>query len=343
MQQMGNLDYFYTLAELARAEGSRLEQFYELSPGFFRFKFGCGNLLAEQGVRCHFSKIFPESPQQPSSFAMFVRKHYCGKKLVSVRQLDFDRLLQLDFGDASMVIELFKSGNLLALDTEGIIVLPYRSEEFSSRKLRRGEAYSPPPQAQKHPSQASAEDVQGAAKVVAALSKRVSLPPFYLEEACSRAGVPLEAKADELGEKQKRALASAIRSLLEQPFSPRVYFWNGMPLAFSPFELKKLEGREFKVFGSFGEALDAYYAAAPRKAETKADKSGVVLQAQKEAEKKFSEKAADARQKAEWLTANAALVDDLLAAVRDADALKRKAAASRIKASLEKGKLVLDF
>jgi len=349
MQQMGNLDYYYLVRELAAAEGAHLEQAYSLAPGLFRFKLKgaafSGDLLAELGVRCHLSVKLQDAPKQPSSFAMLLRKHYCGKRVAKIEQLHFDRLLRLDFGEAgSIVIEMFKGGNLLALDASGKILMPYRSEDYAARTLRRGELYAEPPQTQKHPSQASGEDVSGGVKVVSALSKKISLPPFYFEEACRRAGVGLDEKADDLGEGEKTRLVQAIRSLLAQTPSPRVYFENDAPFAFSPFALQKTGDALSEVFPSFSAALEHYYALAPRIGAKSKDRAAAALAKQEEAVQQFAAKAAEARAAAAWISDNAELVDELIAVARNKGGYRIAAAAAEhgLKARIEGVKLVLE-
>ena len=70
--------------------------------------------------------------------------------LVGVRQFGFDRVIQMDFehggGRLSLIIELFRDGNVLLLDQEGVIIVThakYASRSLRGRGLRALEAIDP--------------------------------------------------------------------------------------------------------------------------------------------------------------------------------------------------------
>ena len=43
----------------------------------------------------------------------------------------------------SLVIELFRDGNILLLDDEGVIIQPLTHAKYASRTLKKGVRYSP--------------------------------------------------------------------------------------------------------------------------------------------------------------------------------------------------------
>ena len=343
MQEMSNLDYHYSLRELRSAIGSHLEQVYELSRNVFRFRFKFKgfdkSLLVDLNAsRMHFAKEFSEPPRFPSSFAMFLRKHFKGRRLDSVEQLNFDRILKLGFGDSSIILEAFKSGNILALDAEERIMLPYHPEEYSARKLAKGVLYSPPPQSK--PMELNIGELRGNYKVVSVLSKRVALAPFYLEEACARAGIDLSTRACNVTREQKARLVELIPGLLGQEFSPRVYSAH----AFAPFALEKAGSELFEQFESFGEALESYYGPLPEDAAPPLEeKKGRALKQQEEAIVDYSSRAESASANAEWINAHYGLVEELLALARsrDSKALSEKASANNLEFELSGKKLIL--
>ena len=344
MQEMSNLDYYYSLRELRSAVGSHLEQVYELSRNIFRFRFKFKgfdkSLLVDLNAsRMHFAKEFSEPPRFPSSFAMFLRKHFKGRRLDSIEQLNFDRIIKLGFGDSFIILEAFKSGNILALDAEERIMLPYHPEEYSARKLAKGVLYSPPPQSK--PIELNVGEFRGNYKVVSVLSKRVALAPFYLEEVCALAGVDLSTRACNVTREQKARLVELIPGLLEQEFSPRVYSGGR---AFAPFALEKAGSEPFEQFESFGEALESYYGPLPEDAapplEGKRDRA---LKQQENAIVDYSSKAGSAAANAAWINENYGLVEELLGLARshDSKALSEKARANNLEFELNGKKLIL--
>ena len=100
MRSMSSLDIAIIIKELKDVIGSRVDKIYHYPPDEIRIKLrgkGRWDLVIEAGKRFH-PTIFPkESPRNPSSFAMLLRKHLEGAKLVSIQQYDFDRVILLDY------------------------------------------------------------------------------------------------------------------------------------------------------------------------------------------------------------------------------------------------------
>ena len=55
-------------------------------------------LLVETGRRIHFTAEFPKPPKYPPSFAMLLRKHLEGGKVLGIRQLGIERTMSIDIG-----------------------------------------------------------------------------------------------------------------------------------------------------------------------------------------------------------------------------------------------------
>ena len=109
------------------------------------------DLVIVRGLRAYASNRDRPMPTQPSQFAMILRKHLNNSRLVGVEQFGFDRVIRLEFehgrGTLSIVIELFRVGNVLLLDEEGVIIRPLTHAKYASRSLKKGERYAPPPEA----------------------------------------------------------------------------------------------------------------------------------------------------------------------------------------------------
>ena len=100
------------------------------------------DLVIVRGKRAYLSSRDRPMPQNPSSFAMTLRKHIGNARLVSVRQEGFDRVLYLKFehgrGSITLVIEMFRDGNVILVDDNGQILQPLTSASYRSRTLKRG-------------------------------------------------------------------------------------------------------------------------------------------------------------------------------------------------------------
>lgn len=369
LQEMSNLDYHYLQLELQKLVGARLTKVHELRPGLFRLQLhssaeGRADFVAELGVRAHLTRRIEESPGAPTQFAASLRKRLGNARLSAVEQLSFDRVLSLRFdtavGALSLVLELLPGGNALLLDLKGVILEAREQKSFEARSLRRGAEYKQPPNARKLPSEADADSLVGLkGRLSQALSKVLRLSPFYIEEACGRAGVEPGSEASSLSAAQGKALAEALRSLQEQKPSPRVYSGPAGPLAFSPFELVKMADASFEGFESFSEALDHYYslaspvpkaAAAPKKAAVR-DLSRVLaaIEAQKRAIAAVEQRSIEERSVGEALFANSHLIEMALEVARASKGMPSQEAEAEIlrktglRSKVSKGELELEL
>ncbi|HLC38468.1 MAG TPA: NFACT family protein [Candidatus Norongarragalinales archaeon] len=353
MRSLANLDCFFLAGEFdSRLKGTFFENFYDYDNGLFRLRLSKESVLVDLAGFAFVSSdnVFPSPPQQPSSFAMLLRKRLSSSKLESVKQLAFDRIFEFSFSSGKgrhfLVAELFgKQGNLLLLDEKRKIIQPFRKAAYSVRSLAGGEDYVLPPNERKHPSELEAEDFEGGkGKIVSFLSKKTSLAPFYLEEACVRAEISLDAKVEGLEKRQKERLVEELHSLLDEKPFPELFFEGGVPFEFSSLKLRKLGGLR-EHFDSLSKALEAgYFNAGKPVLAVKGDKLEFQLQSQEKALEEFDFKENEAQAAGKWVFENSSAVEELLVLARKHDdkALEKLASKIGFKAKTEGSKLVLE-
>lgn len=109
------------------------------------------DLVIVRGSRVYTSNRDRPMPQTPPPFAMILRKYLKNARMIAVRQLGFDRVLAIDFdtkfGIMHLYIEVFREGNIILVDSDGIIIQPLTHAKYSERILKKGVQYSPPPPA----------------------------------------------------------------------------------------------------------------------------------------------------------------------------------------------------
>jgi len=316
---LSNLDVHHLVQETKELEGEFLQKVFGQA-GVFRFKFRHADLVFHVPDAAFGTREPPQFTEHPSSFVMLLRKRLAGR-LDQIEQVGFDRIVRLRFSDVSVVIELFGDGNLLLLDQVGYILKPWRSEEFSSRKLYAGQKYVAPPQDKAHPKEWSPAALQGLnGPLIAALSKTVNLSPAYLEEACVRAGFDKKTPVTGLNDGQKEKLQKALAGLLDEPLAPRIYLQDGKPAVAAPFELKSQAGKEQKATATFSEALETVYrqnAAVQKEIQVQAapaiasSRKTAVLEKQHASLESFEQRADEAQKKAEWIYQHFQLIDAL--------------------------------
>jgi len=284
MREIANLELGVLARELDVAlAGARLQKFYELGENEFRLEFhaprrGTLDLAVELKKRLHLTKYVKPAPGQPSQFAMQLRKHLDGAEVRHVLQAGTDRVLVIGLGvktdagilEKKLVLEMFSNGNIALTGDNDKIIACYRMEEWSDRKIKRGEAYALPASPRLNPFTLTREQLAGALKsrkkLVAALAASVDLGGTYLEEVVARAGMDVKTPAEGLHADDVEKLLAAfaeVSSLAATP-KPTAYFTGGVPVEFAAFPLKKpaVAGLEAKEYPSFSELLDDVTASA---------------------------------------------------------------------------------
>jgi len=120
------LDIISILEELQQYVGMRVNQVYDVDNKTYLVKMHQPDkkvvLLIESGTRLHTTEFeWPKNPA-PSGFSMKLRKHINNKRLVHVKQLGIDRVVDLQFGDGEaahhLILEMYDRGNLVLTDFE---------------------------------------------------------------------------------------------------------------------------------------------------------------------------------------------------------------------------------
>jgi predicted ribosome quality control (RQC) complex YloA/Tae2 family protein len=224
---MTSVDVASLAAELApTVVGARVERVFQPARDRILLRLrrkGTGriDLLFELGRFITATRNAPANPDKPSMLAQTLRIALENSRVTGFNQMGFDRLVRMDVergdGKRALVFELFGDGNLLLLDDAGIIVLPMRGEEFTARRLKKGEPYVPPPAGPvpfSHDQAAlAAAGAEAKKDVIRFLAGELGFGPLWAEELLLRARVEKGTKASEVSAAQWHAIHEAIRLL----------------------------------------------------------------------------------------------------------------------------------
>ena len=161
-------------------------------------------------------------PMMPHSFAMLLRKYLRNKRLLDVYQHQFDRVLVLIFGRGdetySLVLELFKDGNLI-LVKDDTIIQPLFSRSYKARTLRARREYSFPPERYDPVGKTVSELVNviddSEQDIVRCLAMEVNLGGKLAEEVLRRIGLDKKSPASDLGEQMKIIISRTIIEIFD--------------------------------------------------------------------------------------------------------------------------------
>ena len=228
-EQSSSFEVARVVRELSKMVGARVRKAYQ--PHYEQVvlrlnRKGDSNrdLVIVRGKRVYTSTRDRPMPPNPSQFAMVLRKHLGNSRLVGVEQHGFDRVMILDFehggGKVRLVIELFRDGNIVLIDGEGVIIQPLTHANYASRSLKKGVEYVPPPDALDPRGMEIVE--LGAildesdSDVIRTIASRANLGRVFGSAACSLAGIDEDIPANSLNEEQREALMGAITSMLSE-------------------------------------------------------------------------------------------------------------------------------
>ncbi len=318
---MSGIDLMAVTAELQEKLPLWVDKVYQFDPRTIGIRLNGENhakylLIIEAGRRAHLVAGFPEPPKNPPQFAMLLRKHLSGGKVLAIRQHGLERILVFDVGKGDttyhLVTELYDDGNVILADGQMKIIKPLISHRFRERDVVAGVPYAlsgTDPTGSEESFAAFLKDDDR--DIVRSLAIGCMFGGVYAEYLCRAAGMEktFPAKAAD-----PVPLYRAIRDLFATVLSNR-----------TPVVSKKgcepvligSAGEDVTRYPSFNEALDAFYpmsrAAAATAKREKIPKDVLVRRHQEAAVRRFEEKAAKAEKAAAAIYENYAVVADIIA------------------------------
>jgi len=213
-------------------------------------------------------------PQQPSDFAMMLRKRVTNARITSVKQQGFDRIVVIDLEKEdkfNLVLELFGDGNVI-LVKDGMIVQPLTTHTWKHRDVRaRKEFHFPPPVPNPEDLDASGMHellMSSESDLVRTLATKLNLGGRYAEEICVRTGLSPDKKATGLTEEDSGRILDEIRGVIKDIRSGQrgyVISRGGVPEDVAPVGLKIYEALDADEFDSYSAAIEEYVTRKPIK------------------------------------------------------------------------------
>jgi len=253
---------------------------------------GCGDsfklLLSASSAypRVHLTEENKSNPASPPSFCMLLRKHLTGGRIVSIRQPEFERIIEIDIASAdemgysthkTLIAEIMgRHSNIIFIDkTTGRIIDSIKRISFeisSVREILPGGKYEYPPSGGKSdPISASKESFiegiennPGSIKAEKYLvSKFNGISPVLARDICTRANVDcdidLKHCSFELIEELFHSFSMFQEAVNSSSFSPNIVYKDGKAVDFSCFDLEIYTNFEKQEFQGMSEAVERFY------------------------------------------------------------------------------------
>lgn len=268
--ELTSLDLSILMEDIEQLEGGHVQKAYqrekELSLEVYIPGDGKKRLIIGPSYT-FLSKYKRDNPTRPPGFCMELRKHL--GKISNIRQIGFDRILEIESGDTKLICEIYGKGNYI-LVKDNKIIGALREEQWANRDIIVGEEYEyPEPTQDPREMENYVENLEDG-EVVRKIASNLSLGGTYAEEICSRTGIQKDKNTTELSEEEKNRLNTEINTLIEEERSPAIYKdEHDFPIRASPFQLETYSDKGSENFEQFSEALDEYFYRRKRKQKEK--------------------------------------------------------------------------
>jgi predicted ribosome quality control (RQC) complex YloA/Tae2 family protein len=276
--------------------------------------------LIEAGRRAHLVNAFPPTPKNPTGFAMLLRKHLEGGKILFIGQFGIERIFFLDIGKREqvfrLIVELFDEGNVILCREDGTIVMPLWHHRFRDREVIRDAPYV----RIGHDCTEFGEEEfshllqDNTKELVKALAVDCRLGGTYAEEVCRMANFDKNLPAQESDALRIYYSMHELLSRVKTQPTPVITDSGCWPIILDA-------ETPLQTFDSYHQALDAFYPRQePAKEERKAraTREESIRSRQVRAVAGFEEKMRRLQRKIDALYAHYPLVEDILRTLREA-------------------------
>ncbi len=213
-------------------------------------------------------------PKYPSQYMMSLRKFLKNRRVVSVSQHNFDRIVILELSNPDgqpwkFIIELFNKGNFILIDDRNIIKVAKKYRKFKDRDVLAGKEFIFP-QSRGKDFLTVNKDVffelftDSDEEIVRHLARNINIAGLYSEEICYRAEIDKKKKGSDLSNDDLNILFNSFKEirndlLFGEIKAHIILSKDGTEITALPFEMEIFKDHEKKFFETFNEAVDSFF------------------------------------------------------------------------------------
>ena len=275
-RQLTSFDIYVIVTELQEILENNIDKIYQVTQNELLIRLKNiktkqkENIFIRNGeLICITDKDF-KIPLKPSVFAMTLRKYLQNGRIIEITQHEFDRIIKFKIsrkdGDYFLYIELFSTGNIVLVNPNGKIILPFIKQIWEHRSIRGRETYIPPP-TQINPLNLTKEKFKELLKIsetdiVRTLAVSVNLSGLIAEEICARANINKNIKikdlTDEIITKLFETLTAFLNFFKEKNFKPIIVKKDKELIDIIPFKFIRYNNLDFEYIDSFTRGLEKF-------------------------------------------------------------------------------------
>ena len=252
-------EYYVLLKEAQTLLKNRMSKAYQISDKLFRLDFSKFSLIICIGEYFYVTQSPPQSPQNPTSFAMTLRKHVGSKFLDSFKQYQNDRIYILEFSNNyKIVIEQFSKGNMFLLDDTGKIIRPYSFKPSEKKSYAIGQEYSfeksPPLYLLQNLEEFNLFKKENSQKSISSALGKLSFGKIYTNDILDSLKIERNTLIDDINDQQAQDIISCL-SQMQKSAQPLICKREGV----YELSLRPLQGWDIvQRFDSFSSAIEKF-------------------------------------------------------------------------------------
>ncbi|MDO8660447.1 MAG: NFACT family protein, partial [Candidatus Woesearchaeota archaeon] len=252
---VSNVEVAVMVKELQNIIGNRVDNIYQDDEGLIlqAHASGKGKLLIRINSHGAWQTVHKNDETTITGFCGQLRKYLRGKKIVSIKQENSERLIVFTIGKETLklIVQLFGTTNVLLCDNMEILLgcSAEQQEGLYGKKIVRPVVHDL--------SMLTAEELEKPVENIFKTLIQLGLGKLYSTEACIRAKIDLESK--KLSAKEAEQLLPIVLQLFTEPIKARIVR-DGKRIIALPFFFQSLKEFPQEEKESFNQALDAVYA-----------------------------------------------------------------------------------
>lgn len=278
--KFSNFDVFAVTKELGTVlPHGKIDNIYEIDGELLILKIKTlqnekKNLIIKNDSRLNFTNFNYPIPKYPSQYIMSLRKYLKNRRILSVSQHNFDRIIIFEISNMEgnswkFIVELFNKGNYILLDENNIVKIAKSYSKYRDRDILANRQYTFPSSRGKDFLNLSQIDFNETVsnledEIVRILARNINISGTISEEICLRAGVDKKRSGSDLTPLELDALFNSFKKLRNELLfgemkAQIVFNEQDEQTSVIPFDLKLYKDNKVQYFNSFNEAVDVFF------------------------------------------------------------------------------------
>src|SRR3989338_354620 len=273
MKKLSSIELNYLVKEMSLLIGSKVDKIYDIED-----EIVISLHLPNTGKK--FLRIVPgkflfltdykESAENPSGFAMNLRKYLSNARIREIKQVVPERIIEIIFEKEErfrLYIEMFSNGNVILTDDKQDIISAQLMKSWKDRTIKAKLKYDYPKS--RHDifsiTQEKLLEIFSSTqkdKLVTSLAMDLGAGGVFSEEICMLSKIDKNKSPKEIDSHDAKKIFDSVKSILSKKISPLAYMENESITDIVPFPLEtyeNLDGKGVKEFGSYSSSLEFYY------------------------------------------------------------------------------------